>query len=125
MKRLELYHSKVHFAIRYHFHFRQYLYHLSQSSFNKPLTSFFVLLSQEKFDGATEVAQRRVSSRRQLVPVNPNYKPHTNADLVYLQGSPDFCERNLAVSIITSNQRMICCFCFCSFVTVVIHTCTV
>nr|DBA11525.1 TPA_inf: Wnt4B [Holothuria glaberrima] len=60
---------------------------------------------KEKFDGATEVAQQRISSRRQLVPVNPHYKPHTNSDLVYLQNSPDFCERNLAIGSLGTQNR--------------------
>ncbi|XP_077998717.1 protein Wnt-4-like [Glandiceps talaboti] len=46
---------------------------------------------KEKFDGATEVEERTVGSRRQLRPVNSQFKPHTEADLVYLDESPDFC----------------------------------
>ncbi|XP_070561162.1 protein Wnt-4-like [Ptychodera flava] len=47
---------------------------------------------KEKFDGATEVVAVVVDNRKKLVPVDPQFKPHTDADLVYLDGSPDFCE---------------------------------
>ena len=47
---------------------------------------------KDKFDGATEVEQRRIGSRRELVSKNIQFKPHTDADLVYLDASPDFCE---------------------------------
>nr|AMY96432.1 Wnt4 [Eupentacta fraudatrix] len=62
---------------------------------------------KEKFDGATEVAQEKNTSPRRinLVPLNPQYKPHTPSDLVYLQNSPDFCERNLAIGSLGTQNR--------------------
>ncbi|XP_072307755.1 protein Wnt-4a isoform X2 [Eucyclogobius newberryi] len=47
---------------------------------------------KEKFDGATEVEQRKVGSTKLLVPRNSQFKPHTDEDLVYLDPSPDFCD---------------------------------
>lgn len=47
---------------------------------------------KEKFDGATEVKLDSTKKHPQLIPVNPQFKPHTNSDLVYLVASPDFCE---------------------------------
>ena len=47
---------------------------------------------KQKFDGATEVQQKRMGSRRILLPQNQQYKPHSDEDLVYLEASPDFCE---------------------------------
>ncbi|KAB5537223.1 hypothetical protein PHYPO_G00116380 [Pangasianodon hypophthalmus] len=49
---------------------------------------------KEKFDGATEVEQRKVGTTRALVPRNSQFKPHTDEDLVYLDPSPDFCEHD-------------------------------
>uniref|UniRef100_H2ZYH3 Protein Wnt n=2 Tax=Latimeria chalumnae TaxID=7897 RepID=H2ZYH3_LATCH len=49
---------------------------------------------KEKFDGATEVQQRKVGSRKVLVPKSAQFKPHTIQDLVYLVPSPDFCEHD-------------------------------
>jgi len=49
---------------------------------------------KEKFDGATEVEVKLIGSRMALVPKNPTYKPHTIADLVYIDRSPDFCSAN-------------------------------
>uniref|UniRef100_T1JIR6 Protein Wnt n=1 Tax=Strigamia maritima TaxID=126957 RepID=T1JIR6_STRMM len=47
---------------------------------------------KDKFDGATEVSQRKKGSRRELIPLNPFFKPYTDTDLVYLNNSPDYCE---------------------------------
>lgn len=47
---------------------------------------------KEKFDGATEVEQRKVGTTKVLVPRNSQFKPHTDEDLVYLDPSPDFCD---------------------------------
>ncbi|KAK3599590.1 hypothetical protein CHS0354_035831 [Potamilus streckersoni] len=47
---------------------------------------------KEKFDGATEVRLLKKKSSQALVPVNPQFKHHTDSDLVYLVASPDFCE---------------------------------
>lgn len=47
---------------------------------------------KEKFDGATEVKLQNTKSGQKLVLVNPRLKLHTDADLVYLVASPDFCE---------------------------------
>uniref|UniRef100_A0AAU7EB66 Protein Wnt n=1 Tax=Terebratalia transversa TaxID=34513 RepID=A0AAU7EB66_TERTR len=47
---------------------------------------------KEQFDGATEVVQKRIGTRRRLVPKNSQFKAHTNTDLVYLVASPDYCE---------------------------------
>lgn len=47
---------------------------------------------KEKFDGATEVEQRKIGTTKVLVPRNSQFKPHTDEDLVYLDSSPDFCD---------------------------------
>ncbi|XP_002737259.2 protein Wnt-4 [Saccoglossus kowalevskii] len=61
---------------------------------------------KEKFDGATEVRTGRIGSRPQLVPLHPYFKPHTDADLVYLDESPDFCENDLkSGSLGTTGRR--------------------
>nr|AAC80431.1 AmphiWnt4 [Branchiostoma floridae] len=52
---------------------------------------------KEKFDGATEVQQKKIGSRRELVPLNSDFKPHSSSDLVYLDASPDFCVRDTKV----------------------------
>ncbi|MFT7798386.1 protein Wnt-4 [Arapaima gigas] len=49
---------------------------------------------KEKFDGATEVEQRKVGTTKVLVPKNSQFKPHTEEDLVYLDPSPDFCDQD-------------------------------
>ncbi|KAJ8371371.1 hypothetical protein SKAU_G00113990 [Synaphobranchus kaupii] len=49
---------------------------------------------KEKFDGATEVELHKVGSSRALVAKNSQFKPHTDEDLVYLDPSLDFCERD-------------------------------
>ncbi|XP_029948211.1 protein Wnt-4a isoform X1 [Salarias fasciatus] len=49
---------------------------------------------KEKFDGATEVEQRKVGTTKILVPRNSQFKPHTDEDLVYLDPSPDFCDHD-------------------------------
>nr|DBA11524.1 TPA_inf: Wnt4A [Holothuria glaberrima] len=58
-----------------------------------------------KFDDATKVARQNISSRQQLVPVNPHFGPHTNSDLVYLKNSPNFCERNLSIGSLGTENR--------------------
>nr|ADF31339.1 WNT4a [Perionyx excavatus] len=51
------------------------------------------LVLKDKFDGATEVEQRKIgTTRHELVAKNKQYKQQTEADLVYLDDSPDFCE---------------------------------
>lgn len=74
----------------------------------KSLPSFRTVgdILKEKFDGATEVKQARKGHRRYLVPLNKYYKPHTEEDLVYLQRSPSFCEKDVnAGSLGTSGRR--------------------
>lgn len=63
---------------------------------------------KEKFDGATRVQRRRLSGRYVLVPRHDQYKRHTDADLVYLARSPDFCEldvRNDGALSLGTHQR--------------------
>lgn len=47
---------------------------------------------RDKFDGAVEVIQQRSGSRRELVPRNDRFRSPTDADLVFVAASPDFCE---------------------------------
>ncbi|KAJ4922326.1 hypothetical protein JOQ06_022861 [Pogonophryne albipinna] len=49
---------------------------------------------KEKFDGATEVEQRKTGTTKVLMPRNSQFKPHTDEDLVYLEPSPDFCDHD-------------------------------
>ena len=61
---------------------------------------------KERFDGATEVQQKRFGSRRVLAPRNPNFKVHTQADIVYLESSPDFCEHDPASGSLGTAGRL-------------------
>ncbi|XP_064643247.1 protein Wnt-4-like isoform X2 [Lineus longissimus] len=61
---------------------------------------------KEKFDGATEVDQQRVGTRRQLMPINTQYKPHTTGDLVYMDASPDFCEPDKETGSLGTHGRL-------------------
>ncbi|XP_061112795.1 protein Wnt-4-like [Conger conger] len=69
-----------------------------------PFRAVGVLL-KEKFDGATEVEPRRIGSARALVPRNPQFKPHTPEDLVYLEPSLDFCERDAGSGVLGTEGR--------------------
>ena len=51
-------------------------------------------LLKRKFDEATEVKPHKLTSRWILKPLNNQFKPHTERDLVYLEASPDFCDNN-------------------------------
>jgi hypothetical protein len=61
---------------------------------------------KEKFDGATEVEQKRIGTRRQLMPINKQYKPHTTGDLVYIDASPDFCEPDKETGSLGTHGRL-------------------
>lgn len=60
---------------------------------------------KEKFDGATEVEQRKIGSAKVLVPKNSQFKPHTDEDLVYLDASPDFCDHDLKNGVLGTQGR--------------------
>ncbi|CAH3151539.1 unnamed protein product [Porites evermanni] len=60
---------------------------------------------KEKFDGATEVQYQRIGSKSVLVPRNPEYKPYTKYDLVYLNGSPDFCSADPSTGSLGTQGR--------------------
>lgn len=61
---------------------------------------------KDKFDGATEVEQRKIGSRLELVARNNQYKPQTEADLVYLDASPDFCEPDTRTGSLGTQGRL-------------------
>ena len=58
---------------------------------------------KEKFDGATEV--RPHVETHELKPLNPQFKPHTDQDLVYLEDSPDFCEADKKTGSLGTHGR--------------------
>ena len=61
---------------------------------------------KEKFDGASEVQEKRIGTRRILVAINPQYKPHTDGDLVYLEASPDFCNPDIKSGSLGTRGRL-------------------
>ncbi|XP_046571495.1 protein Wnt-4-like [Haliotis rubra] len=61
---------------------------------------------KEKFDGATEVRHMVTGTRGDLVPLNDQFKPHTEADLVYMAGSPDFCEPDKRTGSLGTHGRI-------------------
>lgn len=61
---------------------------------------------KEKFDGATEVRHLVTGTRGDLVPLNDQFKPHTEADLVYMAGSPDFCEPDKRTGSLGTHGRI-------------------
>ncbi|XP_056398700.1 protein Wnt-4 isoform X3 [Hyla sarda] len=60
---------------------------------------------KEKFDGATEVEQKKIGTTKVLVPKNSQFKPHTDEDLVYLDSSPDFCDHDLKNGVLGTTGR--------------------
>lgn len=62
---------------------------------------------KDKYNGATEVEQRLVGgTRRELVPRNDQFKPPSDADLVYLRDSPDFCEPDRRTGSLGTHGRL-------------------
>jgi len=64
---------------------------------------------KDKFDGATEVkivtAEDSEEGRPRMERKNPHFKRHTAADLVYLDASPDFCERDEQRGVLGTRGR--------------------
>nr|XP_023649567.1 protein Wnt-4a [Paramormyrops kingsleyae] len=60
---------------------------------------------KEKFDGATEVEQRKIGTTKVLVPKNSQFKPQTEEDLVYLDPSPDFCDHDAKSGVLGTAGR--------------------
>uniref|UniRef100_A0AC35TX77 Protein Wnt n=1 Tax=Rhabditophanes sp. KR3021 TaxID=114890 RepID=A0AC35TX77_9BILA len=61
---------------------------------------------KEKFDGATEVKVAKEENKFRLLRKNPMYKRHTNADLVYIQPSPDFCQSQPEKGVFGTSGRI-------------------
>ncbi|CAG5124494.1 unnamed protein product, partial [Candidula unifasciata] len=67
-----------------------------------PVFSTVGTILKEKFDGATEV---KPLNTNELVPLNPQFKPHTDQDLVYMDASPDFCEADAKIGSLGTHGR--------------------
>lgn len=67
-----------------------------------PIFSTVGSILKDKFDGATEV---KALDTNDLVPLNPQFKPHTDQDLIYLEASPDFCEEDRRIGSLGTHGR--------------------
>ena len=60
----------------------------------------------ERFEGAFQMTYGSRKKNKKLYVLDKNMKKPTKKDLVYIDDSPDYCERNLtSVSIPKSNSR--------------------
>ncbi|PVD35422.1 hypothetical protein C0Q70_02384 [Pomacea canaliculata] len=71
-----------------------------------PPSAAWATFLKEKFDGATEVKAESRGARTVLVPLNPQFKPHTEQDLVYMASSPDFCEADPKLGSLGTHGRV-------------------
>ncbi|CAL1532388.1 unnamed protein product [Lymnaea stagnalis] len=69
-----------------------------------PIFTAVGAILKDKFDGATEV-KVKPQDANELIPLNPQFKPHTDQDLVYMEASPDFCEADLKTGSLGTHGR--------------------
>uniref|UniRef100_A0A1I7XCZ5 Protein Wnt n=1 Tax=Heterorhabditis bacteriophora TaxID=37862 RepID=A0A1I7XCZ5_HETBA len=60
---------------------------------------------KDKFDGASEVTIAEDEDTPRIVMKNTQFKRHTNADLIYMTPSPDFCDADLSRGILGTIGR--------------------
>ncbi|KAK6737156.1 hypothetical protein RB195_019696 [Necator americanus] len=63
------------------------------------------MIIKDKFDGASEVAIEEEDEQPRIVMKNSQFKRHTNADLIYMSPSPDFCDADPARGIFGTKGR--------------------
>ncbi|CAL4122454.1 unnamed protein product, partial [Meganyctiphanes norvegica] len=62
-------------------------------------------LLKDKFDGATEVRLKQLNGRLELEPNKQYFKKPTEEDLVYVQGSPEYCEYDIGSGSLGTHGR--------------------
>ncbi|CAL4150268.1 unnamed protein product, partial [Meganyctiphanes norvegica] len=62
-------------------------------------------LLKDKFDGATEVRLKELNGRLELEPNKQYFKKPTDEDLVYVQGSPEYCEYDIGSGSLGTHGR--------------------
>ncbi|CAI4224141.1 unnamed protein product [Auanema sp. JU1783] len=60
---------------------------------------------KDKFDGASEVNVVEEDEKQKIIMKHTHFKRHTNADLVYLKPSPDFCDADSTRGILGTRGR--------------------
>ncbi|VDL66903.1 unnamed protein product [Nippostrongylus brasiliensis] len=64
------------------------------------------MIIKDKFDGASEVTiEEEDEDQPRIVMKNSQFKRHTNADLIYMSPSPDFCDPDPARGILGTKGR--------------------
>ena len=62
---------------------------------------------KDRFDGASmvEIEQNSSGKKISFTPINKNYKPPTQADLIYYEDSPNYCVKNSKVGTLGTIGR--------------------